>query len=225
MFFLWAASNRFASTELVDGDSEREKDVGARIVPSDIQIYCDCMAQIRDRINVVQTIMSSVIHIGLPGKPHLQDQTTELIFVQLRKVLEGIAFATLSANKEKYSEVHANFSKHWRAKDMLKVLGAVNPNFFPVPRGAPITVSPGNHHFGEPLAPKLYKCSSEALHTHNPYREGDQTIYTKYTVPQWVDRVQKLLSWHDTELLNGDRWVVNIPRDGPVQAWAAIQTT
>ena len=207
--------------------------MAARIVPSDIQIYCDCMAQIRDRINVVQTIMSSVIHIGLPGKPHLQDQTAELIFVQFRKVLEGIAFATLSANKEKYSEVHANFSKHWRAKDMLKVLDGVNPNFFPVPRGAPITVSPGNHHFGEPLAHGfltradfefLYKCSSEALHTHNPYREGDQTIYTKYTVSQWVDRVQKLLSWHDTELLNGDRWVVNIPGDGPVQAWAAVQT-
>src|ERR1017187_10048708 len=104
------------------------------------------MARIRDRINVVQTIMSGGIKIGLA------DQTAELIFVQFRKVLEGIAFATLSANKEKYSEVHANFSKHWRAKDMLKVLDGVNRNFYSVPRGAPITISPGNHHFGEPLA-------------------------------------------------------------------------
>ena len=47
---------------------------------SDVQIYCDCMARIRDRINVVQTIMSGGIKIGLA------DQTAELIFVQFAPV-------------------------------------------------------------------------------------------------------------------------------------------
>jgi hypothetical protein len=190
----------------------------------DIQIYCDCMARIRDRINVVQTIMSGGIRIGLP------DQTAELIFVQFRKTLEEIAFATLSANKEKYSEVRSDFAKHWRAKDMLAVLDTVNPNFYPVPLPAPVEPSPGHKSFGEPLADGfvtredfvfLYNCSSEGLHTRNPYREGDQTIKIKYTVQEWVARFQKLLSWHKTELLNGDRWVVNIPCGGPVRAWAA----
>lgn len=182
------------------------------------------MARIRDRINVVQTIMSGGIKIGHP------DQTAELIFVQFRKTLEEIAFATLSANKEKYSEVHANFSRHWRAKDMLVVLDTVNPNFYPVPLPPPVEISPGKRSFGEPLTDGfvtrddfvfLYKCSSEALHTHNPYREGDQTIRTKFTIQDWVARFQRLLSWHNTQLLNGDRWIVNIPWEGPVQAWAA----
>src|ERR1700728_710296 len=140
------------------------------------------MARIRDRINVVQTIMSGGIKIGLA------DQTAELIFIQFRKVLEGIAFASLSANKEKYSEVHANFSKHWRAKDMLAVMDAVNPDFYPVPMQPPVQTSPGIYYFGEPLADGfftredfvfLYKCSSEALHTHNPYKEGHPTINTR----------------------------------------------
>ena len=48
-------------------------------------------------------------------------------------MLEGIAFASLSANKDKYSEIHANFSKHWRAKDMLAVMDTVNPGFYPQP--------------------------------------------------------------------------------------------
>jgi len=203
-------------------------------MPSDIQIYCNSMAQIRDRVNVVQTIMSSGIHVGLPGKPPLQDQTAELIFVQFRKVLEGIAFASLSANKEKYSEVHANFSKHWRAKDMLAVMDTVNPGFFPVPMAEPVQTSPGNYYFGEPLVDGvftredfifLYKCSSEALHTHNPYREGDPTINIRHTVQEWVLRLQKLLAWHRTHLLNGEIWVVQIPGEGNVRTVAAIPTS
>ena len=189
---------------------------------SDIQIYCDCMARIRDRINVVQTIMSGGIKIGLA------DQTAELIFVQFRKSLEAIAFATLSANKEKYSEVHANFAKHWRAKDMLAVLEAINPNFYPVPIPPPVATSPGHKFIGPPLADGfltkddfvfLYNCSSQGLHTRNPYKEGDKTINIKYTAQEWVARFQKLLSWHTSELLNGDRWIVNVSGEGRVQAW------
>src|SRR5580704_5755160 len=104
---------------------------------SDVQIYCDCMARIRHRINVVQTIMAGATPVG--GT----DQTAELIFVQFRKALEEIAFASLSANKEKYSEVHANFSRHWRAKDMLAVMDKVNPDFYPVPLPAPVEISAG----------------------------------------------------------------------------------
>ncbi len=194
---------------------------------TDVQIYCDCMARIRHRINVVQTIMSGGIKIG-----HA-DQTAELIFIQFRKTLEEIAFASLSANKEKYAEVHANFSKHWRAKEMLAVMDTVNPNFYPVPLPAPIETAPGHKHFGEPLTDGfvtrddfafLYKCSSEALHTRNPYKEGDPTINIKYTVQEWVVRFQRLLSWHCATLLNGDRWVVNIPCEGNVHVYPATPT-
>jgi len=62
-------------------------------VSTDVQIYCDCMARIRHRINVVQTIMSGGIKIG-----HA-DQTAELIFIQFRKTLEEIAFASFRLTK------------------------------------------------------------------------------------------------------------------------------
>jgi len=135
-------------------------------------------------------------------------------------MLEEIAFASLSANSEKYSEVHVNFSKHWRAKDMLAVMGKVNPNFYPVPLPASVETSPGHKNVAGPLTDGfvtrddfvlLYKYSFEALHTRNPYKEGDTTIHIKYTVQEWVARFRRLLSWHNTELLNGDRWIVNIP--------------
>ncbi len=182
------------------------------------------MVRIRDRINVVQTVMSGSFILGR------HDQTAELIFVQFRKVLEEIAFASLSANREKYSEVHANFSKHWRAKDMLTVLDKVNPGFFPIALAPPALISagpPARHHF-ERLTDGfltrddfvfLYKCASEALHTHNPYREGDQTIRIRHRAQEWVTRFQRLLSWHVVTLLNGDVWVTNVPGEGPIQSW------
>jgi hypothetical protein len=192
---------------------------------SDIQIYCDCMARIRDRINAVSTILAGPIPSGF------QDQVTELIFVQFRKVLEEIAFASLSANREKYSEVHANFSKHWRVNEMLAIMDKVNPNFFPMPVPPPVETAPGFKHFGETLTEGvltredfafLYKRSSEVLHTRNPYREDDRVINIKHSVQEWVSRFQGLLSWHITELLSGEKWVVNIPAEGLVRAWPAV---
>src|ERR1035437_3686805 len=61
----------------------------------------------------------------------------ELIFVQFRKVLELIAFSSLTANKDKYSVAYANFGVHWKAKSMLQAVGKLNPNFYPVPLGPP----------------------------------------------------------------------------------------
>jgi len=183
------------------------------------------MAGIRERLNVVVTIMEGRI-------PLLPEQlANELIFIQFRKSLEEIAFAFLSANRDKYSEVHGNFAKHWRAKAMLEVLDEINPNFYPVAVPAPIEVSPGYKHFGEPFTEGvltrddfvlLYNCASEALHTRNPYKSADRTINIKYPGPAWVNRFQKLLSWHITQLLSGERWVVNVPADGPVRAWSAV---
>src|SRR5437867_2769143 len=108
---------------------------------TDIEIYCDCMARIRDRIILLDKIMSGAINFS-----H-QDLMAELIFLQFRKILEEIAFASLSANREKYSEVHVNFSKHWRAKDMLAAMDKVNPNFYPIPLPPPVETSPGHKHF------------------------------------------------------------------------------
>jgi len=164
-------------------------------------------------------------------RPGFAIRPWKLIFIQFRKCLEEIAFASLSANKEKYSEVYDNLAKHWRAKDMLAVLDKVNPNFYPVPSPAPVQTAPGQHLFGEPLSDGfvtredfvlLYNCSSEILHTRNPYRQGDPVIDAKHTLQEWVSRFQKLLSWHWVQFLNGDRWVVNVPGEGPVTTYSAI---
>ena len=130
-----------------------------------------------------------------------------------------MAFSSLVANKEKYSETNAKFSEHWNASRILDTMRKLNPGFYPVPLEAPIWN--GHAHHFEPINEgflteddfaTLYQASSEVLHTRNPYRESDPTIQVKYTVAEWISRIQALLSWHQVVLLDGGSWVVHIHR-------------
>src|ERR1700687_837996 len=108
---------------------------------SDQQIYANSMAAIRDRINKVQTIMAG--RIGTGDK----DLDAELIFTQFRKVIEGIAYALLSANKIHYSARHDDVETAWRAKQLIQRIGRVNPQFYPIPLLEPLVHVPGLRHY------------------------------------------------------------------------------
>jgi hypothetical protein len=187
---------------------------------SDLEIYCHNMAVVRDRINKVQTMMAGKMGTGD------KDMDAELIFLQLRKVIGGIVYALLSANKTEYSAQNAKFANHWRAKDMLAEMEAINPAFFPIALLEPLVYSPGFKYFDR--VPDgfltrddmvfLYDGSSSVLHTRNPYSTKPETIDVKYTVQEWVSRFQKLLSAHATQLVNGNVWITFIPGTGPVRS-------
>ncbi len=61
---------------------------------SDIQLYVNSMARVRERINFVQTV--NVNQINIPSNAF----KGELMFLQFRKVLEEIAFSTIAAHKD-----------------------------------------------------------------------------------------------------------------------------
>ncbi len=190
-------------------------------MPTEIEIYCNHMAQVRQRIGVVQAVTAGLITTGT------EVFDTELVFLQFRKTLELIAFGSLCANKAAYSAVHKNFGSHWKAKAMLDELEKVNPDFYPVPVDAPQEVAPGVMHFPPPADgfmsknefASLYDSCSEVLHTRNPFTGKDSTIETGYTVQEWVARIQRLLGWHLMHLAGGYKWVVHIPSEGNVRAW------
>jgi hypothetical protein len=186
--------------------------------------YCNCMSQIRQRTGVVQGVLNRTITTG----HDVFD--TELIFVQFRKILELIAFSTLTANKEKYSLVHANFAVHWKAKSMLEAVGKLNPNFYPVPLGPPELLPNGVKQF-TPLAEGfltkdefelLYNKSSEILHERNPFTAKDPVIQIGYSVAQWIVRIQTLLAFHKVDLIDESKWMVEIPNEGAVKLWPAV---
>ncbi len=69
-------------------------------------LYGACMMTVRHRLDVVDQVMDGEVQTG-----H-ENLDLELIFLHLRKALESTAFASLSANKKKYSAVHARYSNH-----------------------------------------------------------------------------------------------------------------
>jgi hypothetical protein len=194
------------------------------MMPSDVQIYCNCMAEVRNRIGVVQAVLEGRATTGADAF------NVELIFLQLRKALELIALGSISANKTVYSAAHKNFAKHWKAKVMLDEVEKVNPDFYPAPLDPPQEIAPGVNQCFEPPAggfltkdefASLYDLCSEVVHTRNPYAAIDPAIQIGYSVQEWVTRIQRLLSWHVMHLVDGDKWVVNIPDGGSVHAWPA----
>lgn len=190
---------------------------------ADTVTYCNCMEEAKRRIGLVKSMLAGVVTTGEEAF------NVELIFVQLRKTLELIAFASLTANKAKYSVAHANFASHWRAKAMLEELEKINPDFFPVPLEPPVTMARGVKHFeklSEGFLTKsefvtLYQASSEIIHTRNPFSPKDPVVQIGYSVDQWVLRIQKLLGLHLMHLVDGGKWIVNIPQEGPVHVYPA----
>jgi len=80
---------------------------------SDVEIYCNCIERVRLHVSIADTVFAGRIDTGL------RDLNAELIFLHFRKALEEIAFASLSANREKYSAARAGFATEWNARRML----------------------------------------------------------------------------------------------------------
>jgi hypothetical protein len=188
----------------------------------DIQIYCNCMERVRRHVHIADQVFVGKIDT------HDRDLNAELIFLHFRKALEEIAFASLSANREKYSAARAGFATEWNARRMLGFVQKVNPNFYPVPLKPPQETAPG-HKFFDRISDgfltkddfvMLYDGSAEVLHCRNPYAPGDPTINVKYTVDEWSRRIKLLLGWHFVQIVDVQGlWVVQVPDDGPVRGF------
>jgi hypothetical protein len=175
------------------------------------------MEEIRLRLNFVR---------DLPARNGTTDK--ELVFLQLRKILELIAFASLTANREKYAAAHSKFSQHWKAKQMLEELAKVNPDFYPLPIQRPQMRDDGVKHCArvDEFLTKddfvsLYDVSSEFLHVGNPFSTKDPLIQMRYNVRQWLERIRALLALHVMRLVDGNLWVVEVPEQAPAKMWLA----
>ena len=81
---------------------------------TNINIYVTQMAEVRHRLGLVQAVLAGSVRTG-----H-QAFDAELIFVQLRKALELIAFGSLCANRQKFSPVYEKFADQWSAKRLFR---------------------------------------------------------------------------------------------------------
>ena len=190
---------------------------------SDEDKYRLCMEEIKQRLALVQAIGAKEITTG---------QMTfdiEVAFLNLRKILELIAFSSLIANKAKYSAAYTKFATHWKAKDMLLAIERLNPDFYPMPVDKPRTLPDGTKRV-EPIIDgylakdefaQLYDRSSEILHCRNPFTSKKAVVSLGYSTKEWVSRIQRLLALHVVCLVDGRRWIVQVEVGKTVTVWTA----
>ena len=180
--------------------------------------YRTLMEGVKLRIALIDKIMTG--EHKLPDVPMLESAA-----LQLRKVLELIAFGSLVANKKAYSAAHANFAGEWNAKKLLAKVGRLNPNFYPTPVKQTRPHIPGiqiqhekilNGYLTKVEFVRAYQQCSELIHTTNPYSGApplDLKAYSKDFF-EWRQKIVTLLSLHELHLFNEPGMAVCSMNDG-----------
>lgn len=193
-----------------------------------LRLYEAQMEEIKKRTEVVKCFVSGAC------SAHYNVPTGECLALQIRKILELIALASLVANREVYARIHRNFAEHWRAKDILKEIEKVNPDYYPVPtKQIPMGIEDGVSRFqlldieGGFLTKddfvRLYDMCSDLLHAHNPFSaraRHDAEVFRRDCV-EWMNRIIRLLNHHNMHLAGGRTQIIALmsgSKDGMVHA-------
>jgi len=156
----------------------------------------------------------SVIDFFLLGKGHAiyEPPTLESATLQLRKILELVAFGSLVANKEAYTSVYTRVSKTWNAGDLLRELEEINRDFYPVPIVQVPSTAPGVAMHHQKRDPVDYLTKSEfqevygrcgvMAHAANPFGKGIDYAYFKQCLPNWRSKIVNLLNAHEIHLFD-----------------------
>lgn len=184
--------------------------------------YCNLMEEVKLRVNVVNYFLSG------QGHALYQPSTLESTCLQIRKILELVAFGSLVANKEAYTAAFTKISKAWNANDILVELGKVNPDFYPVPivelpSGIPGVQMRHKKRVGDYLDETEFKevygrCGAMA-HAANPYSKGIDYGYYARMLPVWRTRIMNLLNAHNIQLLgNPGIYLIHMTEHGDDRA-------
>jgi hypothetical protein len=168
--------------------------------------------------------MLSTISYLVRVTPFYQPATLETVCLQIRKILELVAFGSLVANKEAYTATYAKVSRAWNAGEILAELSKVNPNFYPVPVIEVPSEIPGvqsqhkkrvGDYLDEEEFKEVYGRCGALAHAANPYGKGIDYEYYARSLPIWQTRIMNLLNAHDIHLL-GDpgMYVVHMSEQG-----------
>lgn len=177
--------------------------------------YCNLLEELKLRMKAVQDIVNGKVSIASFGHPYFAD---DFVFLQIRKILEIVAFGSMSSNIELYRKTYEKYATHWRAKDILQKLERINKDFYPLPlkpsneRPARDSAKLNNAYVLENVRSGfltkdefefLYDCSSRVIHSPNPYKEA-RKIDLRMSVDDWMHRIASLLWFHQMKLAQTD---------------------
>ncbi|GAH38334.1 unnamed protein product, partial [marine sediment metagenome] len=144
----------------------------------------------------------------LVDRPRMQNYLDGIFYLefsclQMRKVCELFAFATLIANRKLYEKIRKDFHKDWNFKRILNVVEKVNPKYFPEPLTL-IENEEGKKNNFEGIKndfllrsdlEKIYSECCDYVHAQNHYKDIDNFYPKNYK--EFLPWKKKLLDWKD----------------------------
>jgi hypothetical protein len=186
--------------------------------------YAACMDQIMHRVKLLVQILDNRITLGEEVFNY------EVVALNFRKILECMAYASLSGHHKIYTKAHFKAERHHRAKDILNEVEKLNPQFYPAPK----TITPGSgtkdepHHLTDRDADYLSrdefitlfdKCS-EVIHVQNVLK-GPQHVDFINPPKVWLKKITNLLDHHCITISGSDQiwFVIMMGEDGKAHVY------
>ena len=168
--------------------------------------YIDCMKQLKLRLQYVDRL------INFTSSEH-SVFALEAVALQLRKILEIIAFSSIAPCKGLYENIRfefdkSDFRKDWNAKSILLTMDKINPDFYPNPFKISSGLIERDGKRGREISPteedyltrkrfeKLYTKIGKFLHADNPWGTDKGLSHFKNDLPQTITHIKQLLNYH-----------------------------
>ncbi|MCY3542123.1 MAG: hypothetical protein OXH31_09510 [Gammaproteobacteria bacterium] len=168
-----------------------------RVSDQQIQEYLSRMQQVVRRTSAIDHFLD----FSAVGLPHIV--VIEVIFLQLRHILELIATALLVLNPDALTEMRNQRRRKWHALDILKTIETINPTFYPKPtkkasKGAdgviPFVELKGGFLSLERFT-TLYRRCGQILHTEDPFSTKPRVhLKTRQDFKRIIGQVRKYQS-------------------------------
>lgn len=142
--------------------------------------YHAAMVEVKQRVRAVNRVLGA-------KKPRtLTDATdAEFMWLQVRKVVELVAFSCISSDEARYAALRAeakdnpDHTRDWKVGDILKRLAKITPHFLPIPIGSVQVLGDGLWHLDAGKEKQtlerfvdIYERAGKHLHVPNPFGES-----------------------------------------------------
>jgi hypothetical protein len=182
--------------------------------------YLSLMWEIGMRLDVLREFSSGRASTTYP-QTDIESQA-----LQLRKVLELIAYSSLVPNRKAYEAVRSDIRKDWHANRIIAKIERINPNFYPIPierlKGNTTQLKRSGFLTKRQFV-QLYDRCGTILHAKNPFSRVSQRSFAfQKTIPGYVTRIEGLLFEHIVRFAKpGEELYVRFPMNSGDPYFAA----
>ena len=190
------------------------------MTPDNKSVYRELMRDIKRRMEAIESIGNT--DVAIYNAPRV-----EFICLQLRLILESIAFGCLVANGDRLKYLSKKILKEYRAEEVLSQLEDINPACYPQPvtlvsgpetslppsvlnnprfgryRGQ-LEIRSGNDWLTRDEFKDVYGRLGDILHVRNPMRGPNDFEHYEEMAPQWLNKIINLLTHHCIGILSDD---------------------